>query len=90
MIRSKLWAPPRRSHPKKQSLTEWDALKLLRQPDHLLQLMHTKGGQEFFVMPGGPVTKETAQKILGRPDVQPFESGLFPDCPQSWKLGPWR
>jgi hypothetical protein len=71
-------------------LNEHAALNLLRQPDHSLVLMHTKVGQEFFVMPGGPVTKEVALKIIERVDVQPHDNGLLDGHPQSWKLGPWR
>ena len=86
----KLWGPrTRRSRPPKH-LSEQIALNLLRQPGHSLTLLHTKSGQEFFVTPGGPVTKEVARKILQRPDVQPHDSGLLEGHPQSWRLGPWR
>jgi len=51
-----------------------------------LMLMHCSSGKEFYVIPGGPVSQEDAQKILSRPDVVPFDDGLFPGNPQSWKI----
>ena len=66
------------------------ALEVLRQPNHLLVVLHGKAKPEWFVMPGGPVTEQTARKILERPDVQPHDSGLIPGHPQSWRLGAWR
>jgi hypothetical protein len=84
----KLWRrAPRARAP---NLNERVALDLLRQPGHLLCLLHTRAGRDFFVMPGGPVSEAVAQKILERPDVQPFDSGLLEGHPQSWRLGPWR
>jgi len=66
------------------------AVEALRQPDHLLVVFHGKAEPEWFVMPGGRVTEQTARKILERPDVQPHDSGLLPGHPQSWRLGAWR
>jgi hypothetical protein len=66
------------------------ALEALRQPDHLLVVLHGKAEPEWFVVPGGPVTEQTARKILERPDVQPHDTGLLPGHPQSWRLGAWR
>jgi hypothetical protein len=43
--------------------------------------------QEYFVVPGGKISRQNAQAILGRPDVFPFDDGLFPGHPQSWKMG---
>ena len=63
------------------------ALEALRQPDHLLVLLHGKSKPEWFVMPGGPITELTARRILERPDVQPHDTGLLPGHPQSWRLG---
>jgi hypothetical protein len=88
---ARLWGPSRVHHSRTpKHLDQGAALDLLRKPGHLLCLMHTKTGQEFFVVPGGPVTETVARKILERPDVQPFDSGLLRGHPQSWKLGPWR
>jgi hypothetical protein len=55
----------------------------------LLKLMHTNNGNghQYYVVPGGHVTHDDAIKILERPDVFPFDDGLFPGNPQSWKIG---
>ena len=64
------------------------ALDLLRLPNHRLMLMHVSGGQqEYFVVPGGKISRQNAQAILARPAVQPFADGLFPGHAQSWKIG---
>jgi hypothetical protein len=65
-----------------------NAVNLMRLPEHKLVLMHTNSGRmEFYVIPGGPVSQRDAELIISRPDVQPFDSGLLPGHPQSWKLG---
>jgi hypothetical protein len=76
--------------PKVYTMSLDDALAALRQPDHLLVVLHGKARPEWFVMPGGPVTEQTARRILERPDVQPHDTGLLPGHPQSWRLGAWR
>ena len=64
------------------------ALELLRLPGHRLMLMHVSyGQQEYFVVPGGKISRQNAQAILARPDVLPFDDGLFPGRPQTWKIG---
>ena len=64
------------------------ALDLLRGQHTRLVLLNTFGGpQEYYVMPGGHVDRKVAQAILARPDVKVFDDGLFPDSPQSWRLG---
>jgi hypothetical protein len=83
---TKLWAPARNYLRAPKHLPLAAALRLLRKPDHLLVLLHTKGGNEFAVMPGGPVTEKVARRILEHPDCQPVDRGLLADCPQSWKL----
>src|SRR5262245_47281757 len=73
--------------PKKLSLEK--ALHLLRKPDvRLVRLHSNNGGAGFYVWPGGGrVPDEVAQQLLGRRDIQPYDSGLFPGHPQSWPLG---
>jgi hypothetical protein len=70
------------------------ALDLLRQRGRRLMLTHTNaggGGCVYHVVPnGGHVEPDVARRIIQREDVQPFDSGLIPGCPQSWRLGPWR
>lgn len=64
------------------------ALELLRRPDHRLLQMHISHHRlAYFVVPGGQVTEADAQKIIRRPDVFPYDDGLFPGCAQSWKVG---
>jgi hypothetical protein len=69
-----------------QSLSYLNAINLMEQPDTLLMIMHNTNGDEYFLVPGGRVTKDTAKKILARPDVVPFDQGLFPEIAQSWVL----
>ena len=72
------------------------ALDRLRRPDARLVLAYVNDGSSvtgraYFIMPGGHrVMDQTAQQLLERGDVQPFDSGLLPGHPQSWKLGNWR
>jgi len=68
------------------------ALHLLRKPDARIVRLHSNnGGAGFYVWPGGGrVPDEVAQQLLGRSDIQPYDSGLFPGHPQSWRLGNWR
>ena len=62
------------------------------QPDGRLVRLHSNnGGAGFYIWPvGGRVSDEVAQLLLARTDVQPYDSGLFPGHPQSWRLGNWR
>ena len=72
------------------------ALDRLRRPDARLVLTYVNDGSSvtgraYFIVPGGyRVMDQTAQQLLERGDVQPFDSGLLPGHPQSWKLGNWR
>ena len=67
-------------------------LDLLRKPDARLVRLHSNnGGRGFYVWPnGGRVSDDIAQLLLGRNDIQPYDNGLFPGHPQSWRLGNWR
>lgn len=75
-----------------KTLSPKQALDLLRRPGSRLAKLHkTNGGVEFFVWPdGGAVSDATAKALLERNDVQPYDSGLLPGFPQSWRLGNWR
>jgi hypothetical protein len=72
------------------------ALDRLRRSDAKLVLTYVNdgssvSGRAYFIVPGGyRVMDQTAQQLLERGDVQPFDSGLLPGHPQSWKLGNWR
>ena len=76
--------------PNKLSLEK--VLHLLRKPDARLVRLHSNnGGAGFYVWPnGGHVSNEVVQLLLGRNDIQPYGSGVFPGHPQSWRLGNWR
>jgi hypothetical protein len=53
--------------------------------------MHTTKGRRWFVVPGGQVAESVAQRLLERPDVQPFDAGLLPGHDQTFKLSAnWR
>ena len=69
------------------------AIDLMRRPQALLILTYSPdaaSGRAFFIVPGGRVSDEVAQKLLERNDMQPADSGLLPGHPQSWRLGDWR
>jgi hypothetical protein len=72
---------------KPKNLRLRQALDLMHLPDRRLVEMHTPHGLAHFVVHGGPVSKEVALTIISRPDVHAFDDGLFPGCPQSWRLG---
>ena len=76
--------------PTKLSLEK--VLHLLRKPDARLVRLHSNSdGAGFYVWPrGGRVSDEVAELLLKRDDIQPYDSGLFPGHPQSWRLGNWR
>jgi hypothetical protein len=64
--------------PTKLSLEK--VLHLLRKPDARLVRLHSNnGGAGFYVWPnGGHVSNEVVQLLLGRNDIQPYGSGVFP------------
>jgi hypothetical protein len=76
--------------PKPLSLAK--AIDLLHRPGTRLAKLHKAGGgHEFYIWPnGGPVSDATARALLERSDLQPYDTGLLPGCPQSWRLGDWR
>ena len=51
-----------------------------------LMIMNATDGKHFYIVPGGRVEHDTAQKIIDREDVIVFDDGLFPGSPQSWKI----
>jgi len=62
------------------------AVDMMRLPGRRLMLMHTQDGDHYYVVPGGRVERTDAQKILARKDCIPFDDGLFPGNPQSWRM----
>jgi hypothetical protein len=53
-----------------------------------LCLMHANDGFIYYVVPGGPVTTETAEKIKQHPLVPAGRDGLFPGHHQTWAMEP--
>jgi hypothetical protein len=68
------------------------ALRLLQQPGARIVMTCTKSydkGRAFTIMPAGvSVSDGLARAILRRDDVKPFDPGLFPGRPQSWRMIP--
>lgn len=65
------------------------ALDLLRLPGRRLVFMHTPSspnGRAYYVVPGGYVEPETAQKIIAQADVICGKDGLFPGHAQTWRI----
>jgi hypothetical protein len=75
------------------------ALTALAHPAALLVRQHGNGARAARFEVWLPhksfcVSDAIAEALLMRPDFQPYDSGLFPGCPQSWKRerkpGDWR
>ena len=71
---------------KNNALRLRQAVDLLHRPDTRLMVMHTRDGDEFYIVPGGRVDARDALKILERPDVRSFDDGLFPGHSQQWRM----
>ena len=85
--------PGKRSYTEKamtrrhQSLTLKAAVQRLHEDGVYLMKLHTRNGQEFYIVPGGGhVRSDDAAAIIARPDIIPDANGLFPNCPQSWRM----
>ena len=66
------------------------ALELMRRPGTCLAKMFTGASPEGFahyIVPGGTVSAETAEKIKAHPLVWASKDGLFPGHDQTWRLG---
>jgi hypothetical protein len=71
-------------------ITETFALELMRE-GRLLMLMHGVDRPRWYVVPGGQIADGVAERILARKDVQPYDSGLFPGHPQTYRMcADWR
>ena len=75
-----------------KALTLTKALDKMRGGSRLLVMCTNKSpeGKAFYVVPGGYIEPDDAQKIIARRDVAPYDDGLFPGIPQSWKMGAHR
>jgi hypothetical protein len=66
------------------------ALDMMRRPGTRLVKMYTNAAREGFahyIVPGGYVAPEIADKIKAHPLVRCSHDGLFPGQDQTWKLG---
>jgi hypothetical protein len=66
------------------------ALDLMHRTGTRLVLMHTNtrsgNGVAYFIVPGGAVDRETAEKIKKHPAVTASGDALFPNMSQTWRL----
>jgi hypothetical protein len=50
-------------------------------------LVQTNGKRtEYMVLPGGPISDDTAKHLIKHTLCRPADAGLFGDQPQSWKF----
>jgi hypothetical protein len=61
------------------------ALEFMRAGSRLVEL-HSKSGFEWWVVPGGYVSNETAIQIKQHPRVVGQRDGLFPGLDQTWRM----
>lgn len=70
----------------------YNALQQLRRPGARLVRQHCADRPSqcgFFILPGGlPVSENTARALIAGRELTPVDEGLFPDHPQSWRVGP--
>lgn len=51
------------------------------------QLLRTNGKRgEYEISPGGPISDDTARRILEHTLCRPVDPGLLTDQPQSWQF----
>ena len=66
------------------------ALDMMRLPDRRLVKVFSDAlpaGFAHYIVPGGYVAPETAEKIKAHPLVHASHDGLFPGQDQTWRLG---
>jgi len=61
------------------------ALELMRAGSALVH-MHGTPQTEWFIVPGGPVSDITAEKIRSHALVKGQADGLFPKLDQTWRM----
>jgi hypothetical protein len=72
---------------KAKSIKHDRAVDLMRAGARLC-LMHNNDGFIYYVVPGGPVTTETAEKIKQHPLVRAGRDGLLPGHDQTSAMEP--
>jgi hypothetical protein len=75
-------APP----PHQPTMPDDLALDCLRDGAALVHMHGKAAEKQWFVVPGGPVTDATADRIRKRPDVIGQHDGLFPGHDQTWRM----
>jgi hypothetical protein len=62
------------------------AIDLMRGGGRLCKMHNGGGGFTHYLVPGGLVTTDTAEKIKQHPFVHPGQDGLFPGLDQTWAM----
>jgi hypothetical protein len=70
---------------KSQKIHSEKALHLMRTGSRLVEL-HGKSSFEWWVVPGGCVSSETAKQIKHHPKIVGQKDGLFPGLDQTWRM----
>jgi hypothetical protein len=68
-------------------ISERRAVELIRDRGRCLAQMNTVHGPKWFIVPGGEVSAETANRIRGMSQVVASEDALFPGLSQTWRFG---
>jgi hypothetical protein len=79
----------RKKHPPR-SVGFKRAMEAMRKHGTRLVRMHSNASPDGFahyVIPGGYVEPDVAEKIKRHPSVTAGEDGLFPGCDQTWRMG---
>jgi hypothetical protein len=87
---SRLWGSPLKiRHGRREGTIGYErALERMREGATLTLMYDQKapGGFQHFIVPGGKVDVETAEKLKGHASVVVDSSGLFPGNPQAWRM----
>jgi hypothetical protein len=62
------------------------AIDILRRPDTRMIKQNHNGRTQYYIVPGGRVDDETAQKIKNHPLVRAGRDRLFPGLDQTWRI----
>ena len=64
--------------------TERDVVDFVREGRCVAQ-MHSRSGLRWFLVPGGEIRADVAEKVIARKDIQPSNDGLFPGISHTFK-----
>jgi hypothetical protein len=62
-----------------------EAIEAMRKPEARLVRMNSRPAG-YFVVPGGPVERTAADKVMNHPLVRAGHDGLFPGHDQTWRM----